>query len=67
RYQQRKLNSFVKEYNNIRPHEALNMERPKKFHIRSTIPFTEKIRTYDYPSHMKVMNVSRNGSVRWKS
>ena len=67
RSQQRKLNSFVREYNNIRPHEALNMETPKKVHIRSPIPFPEKIKTYDYPPHMKVMNVTKNGSVRWKS
>jgi len=30
-------------------------------------PFPERIRTYDYASDMKVMNVTQNGSVRWKS
>jgi len=67
RSQQRKLNSFVREYNNIRPHEALNMETPQKVHVISSIPFPEEIRPYDYPAHMKVMNVTRNGSVRWIS
>ncbi len=67
RSQQRKLNSFVREYNNIRPHEALNMETPKKVHVRSNNPFPERITNYDYPSYMKVMNVTKNGSVRWKS
>lgn len=67
RSQQRKLNSFVREYNNIRPHEALDMATPKKVHIRSPIPFPERITSYDYPSCMKVMNVTMNGSVRWKS
>ncbi len=43
------------------------METLKKFHVRSSIPFPEKIKTYDYPSQMKVMNVTKNGSVRWKS
>jgi len=65
--QQRKLNAFVKQYNNIRPHEALNMETPAKVHKRSTKPFPERIKPYDYPSQMKVMNVTLNGSVRWKS
>jgi transposase InsO family protein len=65
--QQRKLNYFVKEYNTIRPHEALNMETPSSAHERSIRPFPERIRKYEYPTHMKVMNVTLNGSVRWKS
>ncbi|MEN8123467.1 MAG: IS481 family transposase [Bacteroidota bacterium] len=67
RAQQRSLNSFVREYNNVRPHEALDMDTPKKRHLRSNTPFPEKIKEYDYPSHMKVMNVTMNGSVRWKA
>ena len=65
--QQRKLNSFVKEYNNIRPHEALDMKTPESFHQRSTRVFPERIKKYDYQTHMKVMNVTQNGSMRWKS
>jgi len=65
--QQRKLNHFVKEYNHIRPHEALEMETPAKIHKFSKRPFPERIRAYQYPTHMKVMNVTQNGSVRWKS
>ena len=65
--QQRKLDAFVREYNNVRPHEALDMETPAKAHTRSTIPFPERIREYQYPSNMKVMNVTKNGSMRWRS
>ena len=65
--QQRKLNRFVKEYNHERPHEALDMETPAKIHEYSNRPFPERISNYDYPSHMKVMNVTKNGNVRWKS
>jgi transposase InsO family protein len=65
--QQRNLNHFVKEYNYVRPHEALDMETPSEIHTYSKIPFPERIRNYDYPTHMKVMNVTQNGSVRWKS
>lgn len=65
--QQRKLNRFVKEYNYERPHEALDMETPGLTHQFSTRPFPEKIKSYDYPSHMKVMNVTQNGNLRWKS
>jgi transposase InsO family protein len=65
--QQRKLNHFVKEYNQIRPHEALDMETPASVHEHSSRSFPERIRPYEYPSHMKVMNVTLNGAVRWKS
>ena len=65
--QQRKLNKFVKEYNHERPHEALDMETPAQIHEYSNRPFPERIRKYDYPSHLKVMNVTQNGRVRWKS
>lgn len=67
RSQQCKLNAFVEEYNNLRPHEALNMETPASVHTRSKIPFPERIREYHYPEHMKVMNVTKNGSMRWRS
>lgn len=65
--QQRKLNHFVKEYNYVRPHEALDMETPSEMHTYSKIPFPERINNYDYSTHLKVMNVTQNGSVRWKS
>ena len=65
--QQRKLNSFVREYNQVRPHEALDMETPAKIHQFSNRQFPEKISSYDYPAHMKVMRVCNNGSARWKS
>ena len=65
--QQRKLNYFVKEYNNVRPHEALDMETPAKVHEQSDRVYPERIRKYDYPPGMKVMNVTQNGSIRWKS
>lgn len=65
--QQRKLNQFVKEYNHIRPHEALGMETPAKIHQFSNRSFPYRIPKYDYPTHMKVKNVLANGYIRWKS
>jgi transposase InsO family protein len=46
--QQRRLNHFVKEYNHIRPHEALGMETPASIHSFSTKPFPERISSFDY-------------------
>lgn len=65
--QQRKLNTFVKEYNYVRPHEALDMETPASVHDFSGFVFPEKIHDHEYPKEMKVMNVVTSGAVRWKS
>jgi transposase InsO family protein len=65
--QQRRLNSFVKEYNHIRPHEALNMKTPAFVHDFSTRPFPEKIPNFDYNSTMKILKVTKSGAIRWKS
>jgi transposase InsO family protein len=65
--QQRRLNHFVKEYNHIRPHEALGLETPAKAHSYSTRPFPEKITQFDYNSDMKILKVTQNGAIRWKS
>ena len=65
--QQRRLNHFVKEYNNIRPHEALDMKTPADIHDFSTRPFPEKISNFDYDSKYKVLKVTQNGAIRWKS
>jgi transposase InsO family protein/transposase-like protein len=65
--QQRSLNHFVKEYNHIRPHEALDMETPAFVHSFSARPFPEKIPHFDYDSNMKVIKVTQNGAIRWRS
>ena len=65
--QQRRLNHFVKEYNNIRPHEALQMKTPAQVHDFSTRPFPERITHFDYESEFKILKVTKNGSIRWKS
>ena len=67
RSQQRSLNKFIKEYNHVRPHEALGMETPASIHQFSSRSFPGRIPKYDYPTHMKVKNVLANGYIRWKS
>jgi transposase InsO family protein len=65
--QQRRLNHFVKEYNHVRPHEALGMETPASMHDYSARPFPERISDFDYDSEMKVLKVTQNGSIRWRA
>lgn len=65
--QQRRLNKFIYEYNNIRPHEALEMETPASVHQFSSRPFPEKISSFDYEPEMKVLKVTQNGAIRWRA
>ncbi len=65
--QQRSLNRFVKEYNHVRPHEALGLETPASVHRFSTRPFPERIGPFDYNADFKIMKVAQNGAVRWKT
>jgi len=65
--QQRRLNHFVKQYNNIRPHEALDMKTPADIHDFSSRPFPEKIPDYQYDSKHKILKVTMSGAIRWKS
>jgi transposase InsO family protein len=63
--QQRKLNSFVHLYNEIRPHDALGKKPPAKVHTHSSRAFPEKIREWDYPKEFQDRYVCRNGALRW--
>ena len=65
--QQRRLNAFVKEYNHVRPHEALEMKTPAIEHGFSARPFPRKISHFDYNQQYKVIKVTQNGPIRWKS
>lgn len=67
RTQQRSLNKFTHEYNFIRPHEALDMDTPANVHQISRREFPEIIQPFEYDTHLKILNVTQNGSVRWKS
>ncbi len=48
-------------------HEALGMETPASIHDFSNRPFPERIPKFAYESNMKIMKVTQNGAVRWKS
>ena len=65
--QQRRLNHFVKEYNHVRPHEALDMKTPEHIHDSSTRLFPERIPDFDYDTPYKILKVTGNEALRWKS
>ena len=65
--EQLKLTKFLREYNELRPHKALNNLTPAKIHIPSKRPFPNKIEPWDYPNDFKVLRVYHNGAIRWTS
>ena len=64
RGQQQKFDRFREEFNQERPHEALEMKRPAWVYERSQRSIPQKIETYDYPAHYLVRRVSRSGTIR---
>jgi len=67
RTQQRKFNSFLKEFNFVRPHEALELETPASVYTASLREMPSNLPDLEYPSHFEVRLVSANGGIRWKN
>jgi transposase InsO family protein len=65
RSQQRKFDRFLEEYNNVRPHEALDMRTPAEVHIRSSRDYHGIISDWAYDKDLKVKMVTNNGAMRW--
>jgi transposase InsO family protein len=67
RGQQIRFNRFREEFNNERPHEALDQETPASVYQRSTREYPERLPPIEYPGHFEKRLVSRNGGFRWGS
>lgn len=63
--QQRKFNVFIDEFNNERPHEALDQQTPAACYRPSPREMPEKIPPFVYPDRFEVRYVSGNGGIRW--
>lgn len=63
--QQQRFDRFRKEYNQVRPHESLEMQTPAEVYMDSPRPMPRKLERYEYPCHFEVRRVSHNGGVRW--
>jgi transposase InsO family protein len=63
--QQKVMDQFVKEYNDVRPHEALEMKTPNQVHQMSKRQYSETKIKYDYDFHLKKIKVCKNGAARW--
>lgn len=63
--QQRRFNSFRREFNYERPHEALGQRTPAELYMASPRPYPTRLPPIDYPAHFEVRLVSTNGGIRW--
>lgn len=64
--QQVRFNRFRQEYNDERPHEALNQETPASLYFPSPRELPNRLAPIEYPGHFEVRLVSRNSGIRWK-
>jgi len=67
RGQQRRFDHFRREFNDERPHEALDQETPASRYQPSPREFPAKIPAIEYPAHFEKRLMSRNGGFRWAS
>ncbi len=66
REQQRKMDQFREEYNQVRPHEALQMQTPAAVYQPSARIFPARLPEPEYPQTMLVRSVRPHGNFRWK-
>ena len=67
REQQRALQRFRQEYNQVRPHEALDMQTPASVYTPSEREYPRQVPEPEYPATMLVRRVHSKGHFRRKS
>ena len=65
RSQQRKFEAFRREYNDVRPHEALAMKTPAEVHKTSVREYSRRVSDWVYPASMKMKLITVNGGLRF--
>ncbi len=64
--QQRKFDKFVREFNEERPHEALEQRRPATLYAPSSRPYPERLPRLEYNGQMETRIVTDAGMIKWK-
>jgi putative transposase len=65
--QQQAFDGFQSEYNEERPHEALNQHVPGEVYEPSRRDFPAKLAEPEYPAGWEMRGVRSNGEIRWKN
>ena len=66
RQQQLAFDAFKDEYNNERPHEALDDRVPGDFYTSSNRKYPRRIKEFEYPKHFEIRKVRENGCFKWR-
>ena len=64
--QQRRFRRFCAEYNDERPHEALDQAVPATRYQASPRPFPRRVPSLEYPGHAEIRRVDQIGNVSWR-
>ena len=64
--QQRRFTRFCAEYNQERPHEALDQAVPATRYQPSPRPLPRRLPPLEYPGHAEIRRVDQNGYVSWR-
>jgi len=65
RAQQRRFDGWRREFNHLRPHEALADATPSSHYTPSPRPYPPRLTPLEYPAHYEVRRVGHNGGIRW--
>jgi len=66
RAQQRAFDEFRREYNEVRPHQALGMQTPAAVYRSSPRQFPARVPKPEYGTAMQVRRVQKHGEFNWK-
>ncbi len=64
--QQRWFDHFCREYNQIRPHEGIDLLTPASLYVPSSRPLPAVPPPLVYPAHFETRLVSKNSGIRWR-
>lgn len=66
RAQQRRFHHFCLEYNQVRPHEALQDRTPSQLYTCSSRSYPARLQDPEYPAHFEVRRVRTDGAIKWQ-
>jgi hypothetical protein len=67
RKQQVAFDRFRQEYNQQRPHEALNFQTPAQHYQPSPRPYPLRLPQIEYPDDMELRSVKSQGDLSWRN
>jgi putative transposase len=63
--QQGVFNRFIREYNEVRPHEGIELKTPATLYKASPLLLPKEVPELVYPAHFETRLVSKNSGIRW--